>query len=162
MNIKIESLTTDRKWRSSTGLSEEKFNNLLDLFIQSYKEIYDKSLSERNAESSVNKALIENEKELLFFTLFSLKSGLTFDLLGLVTGFDGSNAKRHQEHGLEILRYTLSKEGCIPKREFKNIKEFETYLKQESELIFDCQEQRIQRPQENQKNSYSGKKRVIR
>ena len=28
MNLKIESLTTDRKWRASTGLSEEKFNKL--------------------------------------------------------------------------------------------------------------------------------------
>jgi hypothetical protein len=161
MNLKIESLTTDRKWRASTGLSEEKFNKLLILFTLSHKELFGKSLIERNAESGSNKALIETEKELLFFTLFSLKSGLTYDLLGLVSGFDGSNAKRHQEHGLEVLKYTLSKEGCIPKREFKNIKEFENYLKQEPDLIFDCQEQRIQRPDQEQKNSYSGKKNAI-
>ena len=74
---------------------------------------------------------------------------------------DGSNAKRHQEHGLELLKYTLEKDGYTPKRDFKNIKDFEMYLKQEPELIFDCQEQRIQRPEKEQKNSYSGKKRAI-
>lgn len=161
MNLKIESLTTDRKWRASTGLPEEKFNKLLDLFIENHKNVYGKSLRERNEESGSNKAIIEDEKELLFFTLFSLKSGLTYDLLGLVSGMDGSNAKRHQEHGLELLKYTLEKDGYTPKRDFKNIKDFEMYLKQESELIFDCQEQRIQRPEKDQKNSYSGKKRAI-
>jgi hypothetical protein len=40
--------------------------------------------------------------ELLLFTLLSLKSGLTLDLLGLMCGMDGSNVKRNQLIGLEI------------------------------------------------------------
>ena len=32
--------------------------------------------------------VLRNHDDLLFFTLFSLKSGLTYDLLGFVSGFD--------------------------------------------------------------------------
>jgi hypothetical protein len=45
---------------------------------------------------------INNKEELLLFTLLSLKSGLTLDLLGLMCGMDGSNVKRNQLIGLEI------------------------------------------------------------
>ena len=40
-------------------------------------------------------------------TLFNLKSGLTYDLLGLVSGMDASNAKRNQDAGLAILGKAL-------------------------------------------------------
>ena len=52
----------------------------------------------RPAEIEV-RASLQSEEELLYFTLFSLKCGLTYDLLGLVCGMDGSNAKRNQEIG---------------------------------------------------------------
>ena len=41
-------------------------------------------------------------------TLFSLKSGLRYDVLGLVCGMDKSTAKRNQDVGLEILGKTLT------------------------------------------------------
>ena len=99
---------------------------------------------------------------LLFFTLFSLKSGLTYDVLGLVTGLDGSNAKRNQERGLQVLKHALSKAGVLPKREFKTVEEFNIYFAGKKELLLDGLEQRIQRPSDYdvQKGFYRGKKNV--
>ena len=52
----------------------------------------------------------------------------------------------------------------MPKRKILTVKEFEGFLKEEKELIFDATEQRIQRPGDNekQKETYSGKKKPIR
>ena len=70
---------------------------------------------------------INNEEELLLYTLFSLKSGLTYDLLGFVTGIDASNAQRNQKTGVEILKKTLASKGKLPKRNFVNVKDFEAH-----------------------------------
>lgn len=120
-------------------------------------------MPERHAGLEVKPAF-ETEEELLFFTLFSLKSGLTCDLLGLVTGMDGSNAKRNQELGVSIMKAGLSASGHAPKRSFKDVREFSEYLKSETTLILDATEQRSQRPgaPEDQQANYSGKKKPIR
>lgn len=97
----------------------------------------------------------------MLYTLFSFKSGLTYDLLGLVCGMDKSNAKRNQAVGLEILGKTLTTMDCMPKRNFLNVKDFEDFFTDEKQLIIDATEQPIQRPsdKEQQKVCYSGKKK---
>lgn len=161
MKIKILDLTTDRKWRSSTGLDKDRFYKILSIFEIGHKELYGKTVLERNQESRTIEANLSDEEELLFFVLFSLKSGLTYDLLGLVTGMDGSNAKRHQELGLNVLKKALSDNGYSPEREFKTVKDFNDYFSGNDKLIFDGTEQRIQKPQEDQRDNFSGKKSVI-
>lgn len=74
-------MKTERQWRSSTGLTKDKFEILLTFFQKSYENIYGKTIEERTSESP-NNPTITNYSDLLFFTLFSLKSGLTYDLLG--------------------------------------------------------------------------------
>ena len=157
MRIKLIELTTDRKWSSSTGLDKNRFYILLEDFKTSYKILYGKTVSERNKECEIQEAIIKDEEELLF----SLKSGLTYDLLGLVVGLDASNAKRHQNTGLNALKLTLSSNNYSPKREFKDVEEFKSYFIGKSTLILDALEQRIQRPKVEQGDSYSGKKNVI-
>lgn len=61
-----------------------------------------------------------------------------------------------------MLKKTLSDNGYAPRREFKTVDEFKEYFKNTNTLIFDGTEQRIQRPKEEQKENYSGKKNVIR
>ena len=92
--------------------------------------------------------------------MFSLKAGLTYDLLGLVCGLDCANAKRNQELGLRVLEQALATANCLPKRAFKDAAEFAEYLKNEPTLIFDGVEQRTERPNDDaaQKDNYSGKK----
>lgn len=47
---------------------------------------------------------IKDEEDLLLFTLFSCKSGLTYDVLGLVCGLDGATDQRRQDEDLAVLR----------------------------------------------------------
>ena len=163
MKLQISDLTTERQWRATIGYDQARFTKLLALFTTSYFELYGKSVAERQAELQVTPSL-QSEEELLFFTLFSLKAGLTYDVLGFVSGLDASNAKRNQELGLRVLEHTLAAVACLPKRAFKDAAEFAAYLKNEDTLIFDGTEQRTQRPSDDgaQKENYSGKKSVTR
>jgi hypothetical protein len=160
MKLKISDLKTERQWRAATGFDQKRFGKLLVLFSASYLHLYGESVAERQVALEVPPSLT-SEEELLFFTLFSLKSGLTYDLLGLVCGMDAANAKRNQELGLRVLESSLAAAGCLPKRQFKDSAEFAEYLQNEETLIFDGTEQRTQRPSNDgaQKENYSGKKR---
>jgi len=156
-------LKTERQWRAATGLDQVRFEQLLELFTKSYFNLFGRSVVDRQSGLEIMPHLT-SEEELLLFTLFSLKSGLTYDLLGLVCGMDAANAKRNQELGLRVLEQTLKEADCLPKREFKDAAEFAAYLEKEDTLIFDGTEQRMQRPcdQEVQKDHYSGKKSATR
>lgn len=160
MTLDITNLTTERQWRSATGFSKDKFDTLLIYFQESYENIYGKTIEQRTSESP-NSPTITTYENLLFFTLFSLKSGLTYDLLGFVSGIDGSNAKRNQTLGIEVLKNALEKLMVLPKRNFETPQEFKEYFEQHKTLILDATEQRVQRPQDNdvQKTFYSGKKK---
>ena len=163
MRLKISDLKSERQWRAATGYDQARFERLLALFTASYLSLYGQSVADRQAGLEVTPGLT-SEEELLFFTLFSLKAGLTYDLLGLVCGMDTANAKRNQALGLRVLEQALATAGCLPKREFRDAAEFAEYLKNEATLIFDGTEQRMQRPNDDavQKEHYSGKKSVTR
>jgi len=162
MKLKTEDLKTERQWRSSTGLTAAQFSKLLTHFELSYTQIYGKTILERTADCP-NQPTLSHCQDLLFFTLFSLKSGLTYDLLGFVTGMAGSNAKRNQRLGLEILQHTLATLKLLPKRGFDSVADFETYFQNHKKLLLDATEQRTQRPVEKQlqQDNYSGKKKPI-
>ena len=155
-------LTTDRQWCAATGYTATQFDKLLSLFTQSYLKLYGQHVAQRQAELEITPTLT-SERELLFFTLFSLKAGLTYDLLGFVSGMDASKAKRNQQLGRDVLQAALTTAQCLPRRKFKDATEFKEYVQNESTVIFDGLEQRMQRPHENevQRDCYSGKKNVI-
>ena len=102
VKISVSELTTARKWRSATGLDRFRFKKLLVEFRKMYQEIYKQTFEEHLPRETGNYYCINNEEELLLFTLLSLKSGLSLDLLGLMCGMDGSNVKRNQLIGLEV------------------------------------------------------------
>ena len=159
MQLRISDLTTDRQWAAVTGFTRAQFEKLLVLFTQSYFELFGQSVAQRQAEIEITPSLV-SEEELLLFTLFSLKAGLTYDALGFVSRMDASNAKRNQTLGLQVLERTLSEAQCLPRREFKDAADFKAYLQNESTVIIDGLEQRMQRPHDNevQRDFYSGKK----
>ena len=132
------------------------------VFEEKYQEIFEESIEKIKARSPMPKSVISNCEDLLFFTLLSLKSGLTYDILGVLTGMDGTTAKRNQEVGIRVLKEVFQEEGYAPKREFKTIKEFQDFFKDDKTLIIDGTEQAMQRPkdQEKQKDHYSGKKKL--
>lgn len=162
MKLQMTDLTTERQWCAATGYTQAQYEKLLALFTSSYLKLYDQPVAQRQAELEITPTLT-SETELLFFTLFSLKAGLTYDLLGFVSGMDASNAKRNQQVGLAVLQDALTTAQCLPKRKFKDAAEFQAYVQNESTVIFDGLEQRIQRPTDNevQRDFFSGKKSVI-
>ena len=161
MKISVSELTTDRKWRSATGLDRFRFEKLLVEFRKIYREIYNQTFEEHLPRETGNYYCINNEEELLLFTLLSLKSGLTLDLLGLMCGMDGSNVKRNQLIGLEVLQKTYENLGVVPKRNLLTIEEFNEHFANVEDLIIDVTEQSVCRPCDDsyQKDYYSGKKK---
>lgn len=159
MSVSFKDLRNERQWRSSTGLNEGQFQKLCVEFARAYEQIFGVSLSERK-ESSSQESVFKTYEELLFFVLFSLKSGLTYDVLAFVFGCDSSNAQRNQKAALPVLRLALSNAGVMPARSFSRVKDFAEWFSQDEVLILDGSEQRTQRPQDNglQKEAYSGKK----
>ena len=162
MNLSVSALKTDRHWRSATGLDQKRFDKLLLLVEQSYEQIYGKTSQQRQIDSPEQPAL-STYTDLLLFTLFSFKSGLSFDLLDFTTGMHGSSAKRNQDIGLRLLEDALTQSAYAPKRTFASPDEFKQYFQKRGTTLIDATEQRTQRPGEvgYQKEMYSGKKKPI-
>ena len=163
MAITYQEVRNERQWKASTGLSEEQFFSLVKLFGQAYESLFGESMEERQNNSS-GASTFKTYEDLLFFTLYSVKSGLTYDLLGLTFGLDGANAYQNQALGLRVLRAALEQGGYMPIRNYKSIEEFKEHWSEEGEILMDATEQRRQRPgnQQEQKEDYSGKKKHIR
>ena len=153
---------SERQWKATTGLSSEKFHRLCQVFIKSFEKENGQSLSEIEDNLKSN-FLLKTYEDCLFYVLFQMKNGLSYDSLGLLIGTDHGNAQRNYQKYLTILELALIELGAMPKREFKDIAEFEAYLEGEEEIILDATEHATQRPKGNeaQKGAYSGKKNAI-
>ena len=134
MGLSYQALKTTRQWRSSTGLDGAQFVVLCGHFAQAYESVYGQSLAERKGNSS-REAVFRSYEELLFFILFSLKSGVTYDVLGLIFGCDMATAQRNQKENLPILRAALAAAGVMPARAFKTVQEFEDYFSNRVDAI---------------------------
>ena len=159
MKISTADLKQDRQWRAMIGLSEKQFYSLLVAFTKAYLDTYQMPLSQRKVEVNI-KYCLQNEEELLLFTLMSLKLGLTYDALGVACGMSASNAVRNQKIGLAVLATALENLSVMPKRNLLTINDFNALFGEHKDLFIDATEQRIQRPQDKdfQKETYSGKK----
>jgi Helix-turn-helix of DDE superfamily endonuclease len=160
MNLQAKMPKNDREWRATTGYDKARFEKLIEIFEIGYRSKFGKSIEEVHSES-LKEVCFKTYSELLFYTLFGLKSGVTFDVLGFIFGIDVSNAHRNLTLGIKVLELGLAFSGHLPKREFKTPEEFAEYFKGQKTLILDVTEQRVQRPKDNdfQKKLYSGKKK---
>ena len=159
MPIRYQEIRTDRQWQSATGLSEVQFHKLVALFKRSYEWLFEESLAE--SQKGNDSVRLKSYGDLLFFGLYSLKSGLTYDLLGLSFGMSNSNVYEKQALVLRVLEHTLGQGDYLPKRSFASEEEFINYLKEEPQVLIDATEQRVQRAgnQSEQRADYSGKKK---
>ena len=73
MKMQLSELTTEHKWRAATGLNKERFYKLLERVKVAYETQYKKSIEPKQEAEKHFDFGISNEKELLYFTLFSLK-----------------------------------------------------------------------------------------
>ena len=160
MNFKNIHSLSPRLWKSTTGLSEKQFDILLAKFQICYENYHKTTLSEGFNSLNIKNPILDTYEICLFFVLFQLKNGLTFDTLGFVFNTDGSNAHRNFERYLFVLEMTLKEAQMLPKRTYKTVEDLIAHLADESDLIFDGTEFPIERPsdKEKQKNAFSGKK----
>ena len=163
MAISYREIRTDRQWKAATGYSEKSFHGLVKLFSSAYEEFHETSLGEQVAQR-VDAPKFKTYEDMPFFVLYSLKSGLTYDLLALNFDMSRSVAFEQQAALVVILQMALEKNGLLPKRHFESLGELQKYLHDHDELLIDGTEQPRQRPgnQEDQKEDYSGKKKGIR
>ncbi len=160
MIIKNIHSLSPRLWQSTTGLSKKQFDILVIKFQNCYESYYNSTLTAVFCHLSVQNPILPTYEACLFFVLFQLKNGLTFDVLGFIFNTDGSNAHRNFERYLFVLEMTLENEQMLPKRLYKTVEDLIIHLADESDLIFDGTEFPIERPTDNekQKKSFSGKK----
>jgi hypothetical protein len=161
MKTSYKEIRNDRQWRATTGLSQDKFMSLAKLFKTEYQILFGQTKAEQAVECP-QEIHVESEEDLLFMLLFSLKTGNTEDVLGIIFGIERSTFSKNRAIALRVLESTLAKIGAMPKREFKSVEEFEEYMKEHETLIIDGTEHRVQRPDNHQvqKELYSGKKNV--
>jgi hypothetical protein len=145
MKFSTADLHTDRHWKAATGLDQKRFTKLLALLPQAYHQIYGQTIEQRHHKCP-DEPTLSTYEDLLLFTLFSLKSGLSFDLLGLTTGMDDSTAKRNQDIGLTLIKTALGQSGHLPKTHFDNAESFKAYFKDKGPVLIDATEQRHFRP----------------
>lgn len=160
--LNYRNIKSERQWKGTTGVSCTQFHKLCKAFKAAFEEIHQISLIEISTNLN-NEFLLSTYEDCLFFILFQLKNGLSYDSLGLLIDTDNSNAQRNYEKYLKVLELALINLGAMPKRGFKNITEFEAYFKDEKEITIDATEHSTERPQDNevQKSTYSGKKKFI-
>lgn len=163
MAISYKDIKSSRQWSATAGMKEEKFLELVPHYAKAYKGIFGMEMHERQ-KNSTNKAHFQTYEDLLFFILFSIKCGLTYDALGLVFGMTGSNAKAIQTLGLKILKITLRNISMSPAREISGIEEFKKLIPDDEPIIVDGTEHRTQRPKnkEVRRERRSGKKKISR
>jgi hypothetical protein len=160
MNLKSLYTSPPRLWKSTTGLSKKQFDILVVKFQMCYEKHYNLTLNEVFCNLGIQNPILESYEHCLFFVLFQLKNGLTFDVLGFIFNTDGSNAHRNFERYLFILEMTLQQEQMLPKRLYETVENLIAHLADEPDLIFDGTEFPIERPSDNdkQKKAFSGKK----
>jgi len=161
MAISYQDIRTKRQWRASTGLDEERFHKLVLLFAAAYEDMFGEDINSRQSNSSQS-ATFQSYEELLFFGLYSIKSGLTYDLIALSFNLSPSNAHANQSLCLSVLQAALEQGGWMPTRAYHTAEEFIQDWKNEATIIVDATEQRRQRPgnQNDQEADYSGKKKL--
>ncbi|PHI17930.1 hypothetical protein CEQ90_17535 [Lewinellaceae bacterium SD302] len=162
MAISYREIRTDRQWKAATGYSEKNFHQLVKLFSSAYEEFHETTLEEQLTQRDDDPKFTSYE-DMLFFVLYSLKSGLTYDLIALNFNMSRSVAFEQQAAHIVILQMALDRKGLLPKRYFESLEELQKHFQGHDELIIDGTEQKRQRPgnQEDQKEDYSGKKKRI-
>ncbi|WP_026210782.1 hypothetical protein, partial [Flexithrix dorotheae] len=52
MAISLKEIRTERQWRASTGLNEEQFKKLVNLFESAYEELFGENIQDRQSNST--------------------------------------------------------------------------------------------------------------
>lgn len=139
-------------FRRLTGIGPDEFNDLLAKLTPRYEAWNAERLSKKTRQRKVGgggKFHLDLEERLLMLLIY-YRCYITHAFLGLLFKIDDSNVGRNINPLMPLLAGIFR----IPEKRIEaNSQEVEV-------LFIDATEQRIQRPQSNQKQSYSGKKKA--
>lgn len=167
----LETIRDDRQMRALTGVSQNKFAQLLPVFSRVYHQerskAYERGLAEGTRQRKPGggqKGKLPEMADKLAFILNYYKTYPTFDVLGHRFGLARSKANEQVHQLSPILHQTLMEMGHLPKREFESVEAFKAALGDLDQIIIDVTERPHQRPQDNeqQRELYSGKKTAYR
>lgn len=154
----------DRLVRSTTGLNRKAFEELSLSFSEAYRQSLVKPDEKRERGlGGGRKSVLKTIGNKLFFILLYCKSYPTFDIMGMLFGFDRSCAHDWVHRLMPVLETALGKKQALPERKIHSIAEFLEKFPEVKEVILDGTERPVQRPKDNerQKEHYSGKKNGI-
>lgn len=149
---------TDRQYSASTGLKISEFEILYTEFSKHYEP--KKPLLIGKSKQPV----FQDKREALFFVLFHLKTGVSYQVLGLSFNISDTSAVTYIEKLKPILKKSLTILQMIPKGLFESQADFDKTFEGIGEIFIDATEIPVARADkyENQENFYSGKKKDIR
>lgn len=141
-------------FRILTGLTIEKFQELLQTLTPLYNEAEERRLYKSNrqrAQGAGRKQNLSLEDKLLMLLMY-YRIYISHEFLGFIFNLHNSNVSRQ----IDYLQPLLAKIFRIPARKIK-LSEADVTEEQLIEIFIDATEQQIQRPQRKQKKYYSGK-----
>jgi hypothetical protein len=161
--LKLERiLQNDRLLRATTGLNRKAFEELLPSFSEAYQQSQIKpNIERKRAPGGGRKATLRTDRDKLFYILLYCKCYPTFDLMGVLFGFDRSCAWDWVHGLLPVLEQALGHKQALPERKVRSLEEFLEHFPDVEEVIIDGTERPVQRPKhpDKQKEHYSGKKK---
>ncbi len=165
MNIK-KALKNSRLMKSLTGLSPEKFKELLSYFEvilqeENSKRIRNNKDRKRKAGGG-QKSTLHNAEAKLFYILFYVKVYPTFDVAGFIYDVHKAQTNRWMHQLLPILEKALGRRVVLPERKIENIEAFMKLFPEVKDLFIDGTERRVERSSDSKKQrlDYSGKKKA--
>lgn len=157
----LESITSDRQFKSTTGFDKAAFKALLEDFAEAYKEEKGKSYEDYILENLTVEETpkLKTLEDVLFFVLYQKKNDLIWDCFGFTFKMSGARAHELFNRYHLLLEYTLEKKKVMPRRKFNDVADFEEVMKDEEEILIDGFEKPIERSSnyEIQKKNFSGK-----
>lgn len=161
-----KALKDNRLLKSLTGLSIEKFKELVPYFETILNEENGKRIknnkNRQRKEGGGSKPRLENSEAKLFYILFYVKVYPTFDLAGFIFDVNRSQTNRWMHQLLPMLEKALDRRVVLPKRKIENVEAFIKSFPEIKDLFIDGTERRVERSSEykKQKLDYSGKKKA--
>ena len=167
INLNFSETKGKKQFSSVFGLKKEQFDILFNIFeiIYRKKQEEDHAKRQQTYEEYGMKARLRFIPTALLRTyllvvLYYLRHYPTFEVLGWNIATCGQRSEQIVQQWFPYLVLSLEDLGVIPPRTITDIESFiEQWEKTTKDLLIDVTERRINRPQEGQKEYYSGKKK---
>ena len=160
---KYSDIKDERVMRACTGLDFTRFNKLVILFKEYYIMECKLCYFEMVKNLKIKNCIFSNYDEIVFFVLFHLKTGITYDVLGFLFGTSGAGAHYNITKFESLLKRCLADLGQEPLSEIKDISDMEKLGMPGAGLIIDATEIPIESPDNKllRDESYSVKKKIL-